>query len=117
MLAETGDGATVEEVVQLITELRDEISRSRAADAASFPGNMAGWEQTLADFRSQHASQTTRFNTNSATVQSATAALVQLRASREQTLGIIQDANATLDTNRPLLANGQRDFSAREALR
>jgi hypothetical protein len=40
MLAETGDGATVEEVVTLITELRDEISRSRAADTASWPGNL-----------------------------------------------------------------------------
>ena len=50
MLAETGDGATVEEVVSLITELRDEISRSRAQDAATFPGNMEGWSSTLSDY-------------------------------------------------------------------
>ena len=43
MLAETGDGATVEEVVALITELRDEIMRSRNQDAADFPVNEAGW--------------------------------------------------------------------------
>ena len=43
MLAQTGDGATVEEVVALITELRDEISRSRSEDGASFPGNLVGW--------------------------------------------------------------------------
>ena len=53
MLAETGDGATVEEVVNLITELRDELSRSRAQDAATFPGNMEGWQQTLTDYQTQ----------------------------------------------------------------
>jgi hypothetical protein len=53
MLAETGDGATVEEVVTLITELRDEISRSRAQDAATFPGNMQGWVATQGDYQTQ----------------------------------------------------------------
>ena len=117
MLAETGDGATVEEVVSLITELRDEISRSRAADAASFPGNMEGWEQTLSDYRTQHGTQQTRLDTNSGVVTRATEALGQLGATRTRTLEIQADANGTLETNRPLLANGQRDFSAREALR
>lgn len=117
MLAETGDGATVEEVVSLITELRDEISRSRAADGASFPGNMQGWEQTLADYRTQHATEMTRLDTNSRIVTQNTAALGQLNATRTRTLEIQADANATLDTNRPLLSQGQTDFSAREALR
>jgi len=117
MLAETGDGATVEEVVALITELRDEISRSRAQDAATFPGNMEGWKATLDDYKKQHGAQQTRLNTNSATVTSATEALKQLNATRDTTLGIQADAQATLDENRPLLANGQKDFSAREALR
>jgi len=53
MLAETGDGATVEEVVNLITELRDEISASKAADAAAWPGNLNGWQSTLNDYSSQ----------------------------------------------------------------
>lgn len=44
MLAETGDGATVDEVVTLITELRDEIMRSRTQDGVDFPNNLAGWE-------------------------------------------------------------------------
>ena len=81
MLAETGDGATVEEVVQLITELRDEISRSRAQDAASFPGNLAGWNQTLEDYKTQLTKQTERFNTNSQIVSSATAQLASLKNS------------------------------------
>ena len=78
MLAETGDGATVEEVVALITELRDEISRSRAQDAATFPGNMEGWESTLGDYRSQHTAQQKRLNDNTAIVTSAGEALTQL---------------------------------------
>lgn len=51
MLAETGDGATVEEVISLITELRDEIMRSRNQDAADFPVNEEGWTNTLNDYR------------------------------------------------------------------
>jgi hypothetical protein len=117
MLAETGDGATVEEVVSLITELRDEISRSRAQDAATFPANMEGWTSTLGDYRTQHTTQTERFDTNTRIVTSSTEALGQLNATRTRTLEIQADATATLETNRPLLANGQRDFSAREALR
>ena len=50
-LAETGDGATVEEVISLITELRDEIMRSRNQDAADFPVNEEGWTNTLNDYR------------------------------------------------------------------
>ena len=42
---------------------------------------------------------------------------MQLNASRVRTEEVQADAQETLDTNRPLLANGQRDFSAREALR
>ena len=117
MLAETGDGATVDEVVGLITELRDEISRSRTQDAATFPGNMEGWTATLGDYKTQHATQQTAFNTNTAIVTSAGEALTQLGATRTRTVDIQTDAQGTLDENRPLLANGQRDFSAREALR
>jgi len=54
MLAETGDGATVEEVVSLITELRDEISKSRKEDGTSHPNNLKGWEATLKTYKSQH---------------------------------------------------------------
>ena len=117
MLAETGDGATVEEVVALITELRDEISRSRAADGASFPGNMQGWVQTLTDYETQHATQQTRFDTNTATVASCNEQLGQLGATRTRTVEIMTDAQQTLDTTRPQLVKGQKDFSAREALR
>lgn len=88
MLAETGDGATVEEVVALITELRDEISRSRSQDAATFPGNMAGWVQTLGDYETQHSTQQSRFDTNTLTVTSCTEALGQLGATRTRTLEI-----------------------------
>jgi len=117
MLAETGDSATVEEVVVLITDLRDEMSRARAQDAADFPGNKAGWEATFADYKSQHATQQERFDTNTRTVASSTEALSQLNTTRTRTLEIQADANATLDTNRPILRQGQTDFSAREALR
>ena len=65
MLAETGDGATVEEVVNLITELRDEISASRAADGAAWPGNLSGWQSTLGDYNTQLSQQQTRLSTNS----------------------------------------------------
>jgi len=44
MLAETGNEATVEEVVGLITELRDEIMRSSAEDRANFEITQQGWE-------------------------------------------------------------------------
>ena len=43
MLAETGDGATVDEVVGLITQLRDEISKSRKQDGIDHPNNLKGW--------------------------------------------------------------------------
>lgn len=106
MLAETGDGATVEEVVALITELRDEISRSRAQDAADFPVNEEGWTSTLNDYTNQRDSEQTRFDTNSAAVTSNTDALAQLRATQTRTAELQADAQSTLDTNRPLLSNG-----------
>ena len=57
MLAETGDGATVEEVVSLITELRDEISKSRKQDGIEHPNNLKGWEATYDTYKKQHTTQ------------------------------------------------------------
>ena len=50
MLGETGDEATLGEVITLITDLRDEIASSNMADQATFPGNLANWNTALSDY-------------------------------------------------------------------